>query len=298
MVKIPFYKVQSIGNDFVLVRRADVGHLDLPELAQKTCHRRFGIGADGLLILGEDLVLRMFNPDGTEDFCGNGLRCAAQMAHDWGWAGTEFSINHLGRTVKVEIEGDTVHSHLPPVTYDPAKIPIAQASELFNQDIETSEGLVHGASGLSTGSAHTVIPCDSLPDDADFAALGHALEHHPLFPERTSVIWVQTSGEHDLRIRIWERGVGETLGCGTGSTAAAADHIRRRGHGGTIYVHNPGGTLAVTLQDWKSSVILSGKAEFVFQGSFDHGSVPGFAATEVPSSSEQVVSCSSARRDG
>src|SRR5438067_8171769 len=103
---IPFYKVESVGNDFVLVERDKVQDLDLPQLAIETCKRHFSIGADGLLVVwqeGGDIGLRMFNPDGTEDFCGNGLRCAAVVAHYLGWATEDMTILHGGKTIATRI---------------------------------------------------------------------------------------------------------------------------------------------------------------------------------------------------
>ena len=121
---------------------------------------------------------------------------------------------------------------------------------------------------LSTGTTHTVIPIDALPDDITFFAESPVLEHDPIFPERTSVIWTQAVGPDHLRLRIWERGVGETQGCGTGSTAAAVDHLRFLGKGGKVRVDNPGGTVYVTWDPEDNETEIEGTAERVYEGEY------------------------------
>ena len=138
--------------------------------------------------------------------------------------------------------------------------------ELFDAPLEVAgETLI--VSALSTGSTHTILFTDTLPDDATFFRLGPALEHHPIFPERTSAIWAMPVGEDELRIRIWERGAGETQGCGTGSSAAAVAWLRRQGRGGTVAVHNPGGTLHISLDRWDAPVTARGLATVLYSGS-------------------------------
>jgi diaminopimelate epimerase len=119
---------------------------------------------------------------------------------------------------------------------------------------------------LSTGSTHTVIPTAAIPDDETFASVSAKIEVDPKFPERTSVIWVQRVALKHIKIRIWERGVGETQGCGTGSSAAAVDLLRRTGDGGTVQVDNPGGTVWVSAEAWNRELTIRGMATTVFAG--------------------------------
>lgn len=265
---IPFAKVESIGNDFVLVGADDVAGGDFPELARRVCARHFGVGSDGLLVVGMDqgrLILRMFNPDGTEDFCGNGIRCAALYAHDKGWLGSAGEIVHLGEAVRVEIKGARVVSYLPPASFEPERVPVCAPGELFRATLAVREREL-SVSALTTGSTHAVILCEELPEEGDFFALGPAIENHPMFPDRTSVIWAKPEGESALRIRIWERGVGETLGCGTGSAAAAVVFARAQSLRGRIDVFNRGGTVAVKLDAWNGPVQSEAPARLVFPG--------------------------------
>jgi diaminopimelate epimerase len=303
-MRLPFWKVQAIGNDFVLVHLADVEpilertaaearlaattkagcgspepgayslDLALSRLAISVCERRFGIGGDGLLVVwreGLDLHLRMFNPDGSEDFCGNGLRCAAAHASQIGWARSPFRIHHLGRTVVSELLADgSIRQLLGSALWRAEQVPLAPEAqgEVFEREIRLAGGAAYLASALSTGSTHTVLFVDSLPGDEEFLSASPEIEHHAWFPERTSVIWTLVEEDGALRVRIWERGVGETLGCGTGSAAAATAHCRRRGKGGRVLVHNPGGDLVVEVDDETGLLHTEGPAQTVFHGEF------------------------------
>lgn len=269
--ELRFWKVEAIGNDFPLVHLADVSGDELPELAKKMCDRHFGIGGDGLLALGMEGPyprLRMFNPDGTEDFCGNGLRCAAIHAHRLGWVDTDFKILHLGKSVRCLIEGESVTTFLGSASYRPADVPTKFESDPENgfDRVVWNDGTreIRGSS-LTTGSTHTVIP-GPLPDDEEFGELGPLLELAPQFPARTSVIWAEALAPMVLSVRIWERGVGETQGCGTGSSAAAMDYLRRIEGSGTVEVRNPGGTVWVSADRWDGPIAIKGGAKEIYSG--------------------------------
>ena len=268
-----FWKLESIGNDFPLIHLEE--GLDYANLAIRMADRHFGIGGDGLLAVGmeDDAVrLRMFNPDGTEDFCGNGIRIAALHAHQQGWVGTSFSIKHLDREVPIQIEGDVIKSQIGVASYDPDLIPARSSGEPFDVNIWT--GMDAGTplsifgSALTTGSTHTVIPTAALPDDETFKSISSKIEVDVKFPDRTSVIWSREVEPNVLEIRIWERGVGETLGCGTGSSAAAVDYLRRKQRGGRVEVRNPGGTIFVTMDKWSAPITIEGTAREVYSGEF------------------------------
>ena len=239
----------------------------LMRLAVAMADRRYGVGGDGLLaakpITEGRVLLRMFNPDGTEDFCGNGLRCAAVHAHAQDWVGNEFVIEHLGREVPVRIGNGEVATELGGASYEPSDIPL-RGSELFRGTLPNGRL----GSVLSTGTAHTVVWVDELPDDATFLKESPPLETHEIFPERTSIMWTQPVAPDHLRLRIWERGVGETQGCGTGSTAAAVDYLRGEGRSGRVRVDNPGGTVYVTWDPVKNATTIEGTAELVYSGEF------------------------------
>lgn len=273
---IPFAKVQSVGNDFVLVEARHAGE-DLSSLALRMCARHTSIGSDGLLVVEpidrNRMRMRMFNPDGTEDFCGNGLRCAAVYAAEEGWVDpSRFVIEHYGREVPSRVEGARATTVLGKASFRAHDVPWgteAQADEEWFQR-ELSCGTWAGLATLvSTGSTHTILLVDELPDDLTVCRLGSQLEHHPIFPQRTSVIWAQRIGHDHLKLRIWERGVGETWGCGTGSSAAAVTIGRIDGAGPRrIRVENPGGTVWVSFCDWSNDISAEGEAFRVYSGEF------------------------------
>jgi diaminopimelate epimerase len=210
----------------------------------------------------------MFNTDGSEDFCGNGLRCAATYAFQKGWTGLETLIKHYGRTVETSILPDgQVRSVVPAADFRPEAVPLASASELFMTPVEIL-GTNQMLSAVSTGSTHTVILSDHLPDDEVLRTLGPAIEHHPLFPIRTSVIWAVPEANDRIRIRIWERGVGETLGCGTGSAAVAAVYARYAERPSLYCVINPGGEVLVSVTDLGAPIITTARAEILYAGSY------------------------------
>jgi diaminopimelate epimerase len=281
-IHLPFWKVEGIGNDFVLVHLEDVERLrgDLPvdeilkNLAIKICQRRFSIGSDGLLAVrmeGQTILYRMFNPDGTEDFCGNGLRCVARHAHNQGWVGNEFVIRHRDLLVPTQIKGNLISTEIGTASYDPAKIPVRfvkSPEQTFGRlPIWQGLGLSVGGSALTTGSTHVVIMGEgTIVNDELFIMASPEIENDPQFPERTSVIWAEIVAPEKLKIRIWERGAGETQGCGTGSAAAAIEYMRRQNLSGTIQVQNPGGIVKVTAASWNSPITVSGEAIEIFSG--------------------------------
>lgn len=268
-----FSKVQSIGNDFVLLSTPEVGERAWDELAKSLCARHFGVGSDGLLVVspsGEGQIdLRMFNPDGTEDFCGNGLRCAAVYAVEQRWVGDSFAIRHGGQSVPTSVQATSVRTVLGTASFEADRVPCREPWFRRSLDFDGETLLL---SSLTTGSTHTIVEVDELPETPHFKRVSQALEHHANFPERTSVIWMRVDDPTSLTIRIWERGAGETMGCGTGSSAAAVLHARNTGFIGTVDVHNPGGTVQVELAEgWAGPIAVTGAARVVFEGETDLG---------------------------
>jgi diaminopimelate epimerase len=288
---LPFWKLHSIGNDFPLVHLDAVEELRLAqahdgsersldfllaELAVRMADRRFGVGGDGLLAVGmrgEQLCLRMFNADGTEDFCGNGLRIAAYHAYEQGWVPPDHTILHGGREVPARVlDEGMVSTLIGAATYDPERVPHSGWSEIFNATVwsgmDAGMPLSLFGSALSTGSTHVIVPTTVLPDDDTFRSVSAKVEVDAKFPQRTSVIWSREAGERRLEIRIWERGVGETLGCGTGASAAAADHMRRKRIGGEIEVASAGGTIRVRAESWDAPLEVEGDVHPAYEGEY------------------------------
>ncbi len=267
-------KVEAIGNDFPLILENDAPG-ELSALAVAMCDRHFGVGGDGLLTVRKEddaVRVRMFNPDGTEDFCGNGIRCAARYVYDLGWVDEDFVIRHLDRLVPVRVAGTLISTEIGRASYRPEDVPTAASGELFDATIWS--GMDAGmpislfGSALTTGSTHVVIPTVALPDSATFASVSAKIEVDAQYPQRTSIIWSQEVSPDSLKIRIWERGVGETQGCGTGTSAASADYFRRKDRGGEVNVENPGGTIRVKMDRWDAPITITGQARVVYSGTF------------------------------
>lgn len=266
---IAFYKYESLGNDFVLVEETQIGGRDWSALAKDLCSRRWGVGSDGLLVLSTDASpykVRMFNPDGSEDFCGNGLRCTGLHLWRHGWVDKEALLFHGGEEILVRFDpAGWIDVTLPAPSFEPHRVPLAEGvGEVFERELKIAGHLLR-VSALTTGSTHCVISCNVAPDEAVFRSVSKDLETHPWFPKRTSVIWAWDSGPKQISIRIWERGVGETRGCGTGSAAAGACWFRKNPNLLALKVVNPGGE-AIVSKGPEGRLIVSAKARFVFSG--------------------------------
>jgi diaminopimelate epimerase len=264
-----FTKMQGAGNDFIVVQGAE--H-DGSRLAPALCDRHFGIGADGLLVALPSekaaVRMRMFNPDGTEDECGNGLRCLALYALRRGLVDTpEFTVETLCGIRSVRVEDwpgpkATVTTDLGRASLEAADVPARFPGRAIGVPLEVG-GETLTVHSLSTGTAHTVI--FETPDEARFQRLSPLIEHHPAFPERTSVLWTEVRSRDRARVRIWERGAGETLACGTGAAAVAVAAFVSGRTDPRVQVTSAGGTLTVDVSD-SLDLRLTGPAAFVFEG--------------------------------
>lgn len=279
-----FTKMQGVGNDFVVIDAAELPHeASLSELAATLCDRKFGVGADGLLVVSETgpdalFRMRMFNPDGSEDMCGNGLRCVSLWASRAGWLGmeTEFAVAvkdgfRAVRVLSADPDGRNgligVDMGVP--QFAPAEIPFCAPAEMaaITRYPLTVDGEPLTLTALSTGSTHTVI-FGPPPSEEVFQRVSPLLETHPLFPERTSVLWATPETDTRFAVRIWERGAGETWGCGTGACAVGVAAVVNglSAPGVPIDVVSKGGTLQITWAGVESSVAMVGPAQVVFDG--------------------------------
>lgn len=274
-MSFPFTKMQGAGNDFVVVEGE--AH-DWSALAPQLCDRNFGAGGDGVLVAlpstRADIRMRMYNPDGTEDDCGNGLRCLALYARQRGWVSVdEFRVQTLSGLKEVEVgplRGNEaeIRASMGRAALAPAAIPadfagddaLGRRLQVGDHDLE-----IHS---LFTGTAHTVI--FETPDESRFRELSPRIEYHARFPERTSILWAEVPTPDLARVRIWERGVGETLACGTGAAAVAvACHLSGR-TGPEVAVQSKGGVLRVHVGD-DLFLTMRGPAAFVYDGVWKTG---------------------------
>jgi diaminopimelate epimerase len=272
-MNLPFTKMQAVGNNFIVCDAADLATVsDLPALVRQLCDRAFGIGADGVLLVGKadgaDFSMRIFNADGTEDtMCGNGLRCVVRWACERGRAGTEGVAQTRYGPIPYRLNDDeTVTLNLGVPLFDPVQIPV-KADSALDIPLPVPDLGELRLDAVNTGTTHTVAWGIWPEKPSLFEGISRWIETHPTFPERTTVLWTRVEDTHRLRLRIWERGVGETLACGTGACAAAVLALTRgKVEPGEILVASAGGELIVRWEGEGEPVFLTGPAMAVFEG--------------------------------
>jgi diaminopimelate epimerase len=259
-----FIKMNALGNDFILIdsRSGSLEGINLSEFAVKLCDRHYGIGADDLLIAGPstsaDVRMRVFNPDGSEaEMCGNGIRCFAKYIYEsLGKKKEMISVETLGGIILpsiLEYKGKTAL-----VEVDMGKPKNIINSHLKIQDMEFDVTLV------SMGNPHCVIFVDDI-SKVDIDDIGSQIETHKMFPNRTNVEFVQAVSKKEAIVKVWERGAGETLACGTGACASAVAGVTLGKFGRDVLIRLPGGNLDIEWQE-DEHVIMRGTAETVFEG--------------------------------
>jgi diaminopimelate epimerase len=269
-----FWKMHGLGNDYVVVDNRDQKISDdhATEVAKKLCQRRFSVGADGLLLVYNSQVaevkMRIFNADGSEaEMCGNGIRCFSKYCYETGIATKkEFTVETLSgiKHVWLDIENKEVKAvnvNMGSPSWERDSLPMVGEGTAVNSELEV-DGTLYKVTCLSIGNPHCIIfvmDVDEFPVDC----VGPIVENQEAFPKRTNVGFVQVLNRNELKVRVWERGCGETLACGTGTCAAAAAANKLGKVGNKVTVHLLGGDLQVEIG---KSLFLSGAAEKVFEG--------------------------------
>ncbi|AGL02387.1 diaminopimelate epimerase [Desulfoscipio gibsoniae] len=277
-----FTKVHGLGNDFVLVNKNEEKNLpgDLAGLAIKVCHRNFGVGADGLVLIEPgkeaDIAMQIINSDGSEaEMCGNAIRCVAKFAYEQGLVrktkmavetGAGIMVPELvmenGAVIAVRVDMGTPY-------LEREQIPMAgPAGQVINEPLAVDND-VFNITAVSMGNPHCVI---FVPDVAavPLEHWGTRVETHPAFTRKTNVEFVQVLNEKEVRMRVWERGAGPTLACGTGACATAVAAVLNGYTGRTVRVHLYAGALDI---EWATDnhVYMTGPAEQVFTGNYPIG---------------------------
>ncbi len=276
-MNLKFYKMETLGNDYILVDNRD-GNIRCPEsLALQLCNRHTGIGADGLLLVERsshsDSKMRIFNSDGSEGkLAANALRCVAKYLYDNGIVEvTDFTIDTWSgpRSVHAILANEEVGSvtvEAGEYTFDADKLPIDfdADGEIVNKTIKIGANN-YDVTCLLLGNLHTVIFADRV-DDLDVDKIGPEIEFSPLFPDRTNVEFIRVVNDRTIKMRVWERGAGETLACGTGACAAAIAAVKNGlcQMGKDITVKVRGGDLTVCV--YENNVTLTGNAVLSFEG--------------------------------
>lgn len=269
MRDIPFVKMQGIGNDFVLidVRTDDIFPVgsdhDLTLQAKQICDRHFGVGADGLiLVMNSDKAnykMRVLNPDGSEaEMCGNGIRCFCRYVYEASEDKKDvISVETLAGIMVPAVIVE--NGQFAGVEVDMGK-PIIEAQ---NEKLIV-EGQSFVINKISMGNPHCVIFVKNI-DDVDISKIGPIIENLPQFPNRTNVEFVEILNDKEIRLKVWERGAGETLACGTGACASVVAASSASLTGRRAIVHLPGGSLDIEWEE-DDHVVMRGPAEKVFEG--------------------------------
>jgi len=278
---VSFLKMHGLGNDFVVVDclGPHPNEPDLARAASAICDRRFGVGADGLIMAlpseVADFRMRVINSDGSEaEMCGNGIRCLAKYVYDHGLTRADkMTVETLAgrKTVQLQDKNDVVRQvrvDMGAPEFRRNAIPMAGADTAFvkEEDLK-ADGAQLIVTCLSMGNPHCVT---FVADVGSFPVgiVGPAVERHEAFPNRTNAEFVQVISAEEIRMRVWERGAGETLACGTGACAAAVASALNGRTGRRVLAHLPGGSLTI---EWAEDgrVYMTGPAEEIFEGELD-----------------------------
>ena len=276
-MSIEFAKYHGLGNDFILIdNRSSSEPVVTPEQAVKLCDRNFGIGADGVIFAlpgqdGTDYTMRIFNSDGSEpEMCGNGIRCLARFVAelDGSKSHAEYQIHTLAGVIRPQLKFNgqvTVDMGMPRLLA--AEIPTTLCpndQKVIAHPLEVADQpwLV---TCVSMGNPHCITFVDNLAE-IPLEIIGSQFEHHPAFPQRTNTEFIQVVRPNYLKMRVWERGAGATLACGTGACAALVAGVLTDKCDHTATVELPGGPLEIEWSDVNHRLYMTGPAECVFTG--------------------------------
>jgi diaminopimelate epimerase len=273
---IPFSKMQGLGNDFVVLDGVTRALRLSTEQVRRIADRHFGVGCDQVLLVersstpGTDFRYRIFNADGGEvEQCGNGARCFVRFVHDKDLTHKrEIAVETLAGVIRPRLEPDgqvTVDMGTP--RFEPADIPFDAPARAEQYDLDIDGRMVR-VSVLSIGNPHAVLIVPDV-ERADVADDGPRIERHARFPRRVNAGFMQVVDRSHIRLRVYERGAGETLACGTGACAAVVAGRQRGLLDATVEVGLPGGSLHVTWEGEGHAVSMTGPATTVFEGTLD-----------------------------
>lgn len=285
---IRFTKMHGLGNDYVYVNTLLYNVSNPEEFSRRISQRHTGIGSDGLVLIGyagtpeADYSMRIFNQDGSEAMmCGNASRCIGKYLFEKRLTDkTQIRLETLSgiKTLSLKVLQGKVQSVTvdmqEPCFHNPEQC-LFQGGRMIDEGLSaidnTSEAAEGGIRGtfVSMGNPHFVIFCDEVPSDEDLANLGRQIEMHPMFPQRVNVEFACLKADGSIRMRVWERGSGITMACGTGACATAAAAILTQRACSPVAVEMDGGTLQLSWQGEGTPLFMEGGAEMVFEGEIE-----------------------------
>ena len=266
----PFVKMHGTGNDVILFDCLHHTFQNPPHLARKLCNRHTGIGADQMVLLlkssKQDFAMRIFNADGSEaEMCGNGIRCLARYIKDAGIsAKKELMIDTPAGVRKIKHSGKLIEVDMGEPVMKGKDIPVNLSGRIINRPLKT-ETKEFRITCLSMGNPHCVTYHDDLAS-APVERFGPLLENHSIFPRRANISFVNVISKSEIHMRVWERGTGETLACGTAACASAVASVLNGYTDRKVIVVLPGGKLEIEWNQKDNRVYMRGPAETVFKG--------------------------------
>jgi len=280
IMKINFVKMHGSGNDFILIdciNKSLGDSLFLSYLAKKLCGRNFGIGADGLILIlpssKADLRMRIFNSDGSEaQMCGNGIRCFAKYAYENKLVSKiKFTVETLAGIItpelifkNKEISGIKVDMGIPKLRRREIPMVGEDTPTVVDEVLKINTEQTFKVTCVSMGNPHCIIFVDDV-QSIPVNEIGPKIENHPFFPEKTNVEFIHILNRKEINFRVWERGVGETLACGTGACASLVASVLNKKTDRKATIHLPGGDLDIQWANDKH-IYMTGPAELVFKG--------------------------------
>lgn len=276
-MRLRFTKMQGLGNDFVVVDAINQSVQFTPDRVRQLADRHFGVGCDQLLVVEsadqatEDFRYRIFNADGGEvEQCGNGARCFVRFVHEKGLTTKrQIRVVTASGVISPRLEADglvTVDMGVP--VLDPSRIPFVSDTADVVQALELPNGDRIAITAVSMGNPHAVQVVASV-DVAPVAETGPLIESHPRFPARVNAGFMEVVNASQIRLRVFERGAGETLACGTGACAAVVAGVMRGLLVSPVAVQTRGGTLQISWDGAGQPVLMTGPAETVFEGEIE-----------------------------
>lgn len=283
-----FTKMQGIGNDYVYVDGTKE-HIENPaEVSRKISDRHFGIGSDGLIIIQPsdqaDCEMEMYNADGSRaEMCGNGIRCVAKYVYDHGMVDSKHividtlaGIKYIDVTTGADGKAATARVDMGEPILTPADIPADLTKQrefskdrIVNEEMELPDGTKFHGTAVSVGNPHNVIFLKEDVRRLDLRRIGPSYENLNVFPERVNTEFINVLDRQNLRMRVWERGSGETLACGTGACATGVAAALNGYADRKVTVHLLGGDLLIEWDEKTNHVFLTGAAATVFEGDID-----------------------------
>lgn len=275
-----FTKMQGLGNDYVYVNCLKEKIKNPPELAKKISDRHFGVGSDGLIMINPsdkaDFEMEMYNADGSRgEMCGNGIRCVAKYVYDYGLTDkTSISVETLAGIKYLDLTVENGKVKLVKVDMGkpelkPSEIPVEASGDQVIDEPIMAGGEEYRMTCVSMGNPHAVVFVDCDLQELPLEEIGPKFENHERFPRRVNTEFVRVIDRHTAQMRVWERGSGETLACGTGACAVAVACVLNGYTEDEVTVKLLGGDLKIKWDRERDTVFMTGPAEVVFDGEWE-----------------------------